>query len=324
MTKRMHLTGFMLYSPAPHMIMSWVYPHEKIRHNWYEMEYWSEIASTLERGKFDLFFFADAWGGGTNRHGNRYAIQWPNHDPGMLIPYLASKTKHLGFGLTMSTTFFQPYMLARQMATLDPDKIHRIDFKGKYFDVQGPLSVIPSPQGSPYLFQAGQSERGRIFALVTGTDQMRDFCDDIASRAEANGRDPREIKIIWAAQPIVADTNSEALERQQDIRERIPLEASLTLISGHMDYDVSGLDLDKPIGKLELSGLQGTLEAYQKSNPNVTLREMADSYLIGNDGGPMIGTGEQVAEYMQYLLEEGGGDGFQITRSYYAPDFFLT
>ncbi|HEX4889801.1 MAG TPA: hypothetical protein VFW37_05460 [Alphaproteobacteria bacterium] len=36
----------------------------------------------------------------------------------------------------------------------------------------------------------------------------------------------------------------------------------------------------------------------------------------------MIGTPEQVADHMVYLLEEGGGDGFQITPSYYAPDYF--
>lgn len=66
MAKKMHLTGFMLFAPAPHMIMSWVYPREKIRYQWYEPEYWETIAKTLERGKFDMFFFADGWAGGTN------------------------------------------------------------------------------------------------------------------------------------------------------------------------------------------------------------------------------------------------------------------
>ncbi len=47
MAKKMHLTGFMLFAPAPHMIMSWVYPREKIRYHWYEPEYWETIAKTL-------------------------------------------------------------------------------------------------------------------------------------------------------------------------------------------------------------------------------------------------------------------------------------
>ncbi len=191
--------------------------------------------------------------------------------------------------------------------------------------------ATPSPQRRPYLFQAGQSDRGRdfavehaecIFALATSTRQMRAFCDDIAARAEAHGRDPDDIKILWAAQPIVADTESEARARQQEIRARIPLEASLALMSSHFDYDLSGLDIDKPVGDLVVPGLRGTLDAYKASNPLVTLREIAGSYLSGSEDGLMIGTGEQVADHMQHLLEEGGGHGFQITPSYYAPDFF--
>ena len=399
MDKQMHLTGFMIYCPAPHMIMSWVYPRERIRHQWTEIEYWVEIAQTLERGKFDLFFFADGWGGGTNEASVRYAIQFPNSDPLCLVPYLAALTTRLGFGVTMSTTFYPPYMLARKLATLDhitkgrigwnivssiskgearnfgmndlpphderydradefmevcyklwnswdddalkmdmengvfadPSKIHKINHDGQYYRVQGPLTVIPSPQRRPYLFQAGQSERGRefaarhaecIFAAATGTRQMREFSEDIAARAERNGRDPRKVKIIWGAQPLVAETESEARSRQAEIRARIPLEASLALMSGHFNYDLSKLDIDQPVGDLKVPGTQGMLEAYTKSNPGITLRQIASSYLSGNDGGPMIGTASQVADHLVYLLEEGGGDGFQVTPSYYAPDYF--
>lgn len=398
MTKQMYLSGFTIFCPSPHQMMSWVYPREKIRHQWYEVEYWAEIARTLERGKFDMIFFADGWGISSNKETVRYAIQWPMHDPSVLIPYLAAVTENLGFAVTMSTTFFPPFMLARKLATMDhvtkgrigwnivnsiadtearnfgmaemrsrqdrydradeymdvcnklwssweddallmdmengifadPDKIHQIDFKGQYFDVQGPLTVIPSPQRRPYLFQAGQSPRGRTFAVdhaecifAFGTDaaQMRDFCNDIAARLDARGRDPKEIKIMWAAQPIVADTESEARARHQEIRERVPFEASLALLSNHFDLDITGFDIDKPVGDLQVPGVSGGLEAYKKTNPQVTLREIAGSYLASADER-MIGTAGQVADHMQYLLEEGGGDGFQITNSYYAPDYY--
>lgn len=119
MPKQMHLTGFMLFAPAPHMIMSWVYPKEKITYQWYETEYWESIAKTLERGKFDMFFFADGWAGGTNAAAVRYAIQFPNHDPVSLVSYLSAVTKKLGFAVTMSTTFYNPFMLTRKLATLD-------------------------------------------------------------------------------------------------------------------------------------------------------------------------------------------------------------
>ena len=399
MIRPMHLSGFMIYCPAPHMIMSWVYPRAKIRHQWTDVEYWVEIAQTLERGKFDLFFFADGWGGGTNDATVRYAIQFPTSDPLCLIPYLAAETTKLGFAATMSTTFYPPYMLARKLATLDhvtkgrigwnivssiakgearnfgmddlpphderydradeymevcyqlwnsweddallmdmengifadPAKIHKINFEGQWNRVQGPLTVIPSPQRQPYLFQAGQSERGRefaakhaecIFAAATGTKEMREFSDDIAARCERNGRDPGHLKILWGAQPLVADNEAEAQTRQREIRERIPLEASLALMSAHFNYNLNELDIDKPVGDLNVPGTQGMLEAYTQSKPDITLREIAGSYLSGSDGGSMVGTASQVADHLIYLLEEGGGDGFQITPSYYAPDYF--
>jgi len=399
MNKQMHLTGFMLYCPAPHMIMSWVYPREKIRHQWTEIEYWTEIAQTLERGKMDMFFFADGWGFSSNDATVRYGIQFPTSDPVCLVPYMAAVTRKLGFAMTMSTTFYPPYMLARKLSTLDhitkgrigwnivtsassaeaknfgmenlpphderydraddymdvcnklwnsweddallmdmengifadPSKVHKINHVGEHYKVQGPLTVIPSPQRQPYLFQAGQSPRGRefaarhaecIFAVGTSTRQMREFCDDIAARAERYGRDPKEIKIIWAAQPTVAETQAEAQNRQNEIRARIPIEASLSLMSGHFNYHFNVLDIDKPVGDLQVPGLQSLLDAYKASNPNVTLRDVASSYLIGSDTGPMIGTASQVADHLVYLMEEGGGDGFQITPSYYAPDYF--
>ncbi|MDO9459598.1 MAG: LLM class flavin-dependent oxidoreductase [Alphaproteobacteria bacterium] len=401
MIKQMHVTGFMIYCPAPHMIMSWVYPREKIRHQWTDVEYWVEIAQTLERGKMDMFFFADGWGGGTNDASVRYAIQFPASDPVSLVPYLAAVTKKLGLAVTMSTTFYPPFMLARKLATLDhitkgrigwnivtsvsrgearnfgmddmpphderydradeymevvnklweswdddallmdmengifadPAKVHKIDHAGQYYNVQGPLTVTPSPQRKPYIFQAGASERGRdfaarhaecVFAVANNTQQMRSFCDDIATRAEKYGRDPGQIKIIWGAQPLVAHSHSEALARQQEIRARIPIEASLALLGGHLNYNLNTLDIDLPIADLNLkiTGIQGMLEAAVKVDPNVTLRKMASTYLSGSDNGPMIGTAKQVADHMVYLMEEGGGDGFQITPSYYGPDYF--
>ncbi|MGC4253001.1 MAG: NtaA/DmoA family FMN-dependent monooxygenase, partial [Sphingobium sp.] len=47
---------------------------------------------------------------------------------------------------------------------IDPKKVHRVDFKGKYVSTAGPLNVPRSPQGRPVIMQAGASERGREFA----------------------------------------------------------------------------------------------------------------------------------------------------------------
>ena len=124
MNKMMHLTGFMVHCPAPHTLMSWIYPREKTRHYWYEPEYWQTIARTLERGKFDMFFFADQLAAYDAYKGDmeptlRYALQFPIHDPVVLVPALSTVTEKLGFAITMSATYYAPYMLVRKLSTLD-------------------------------------------------------------------------------------------------------------------------------------------------------------------------------------------------------------
>ncbi|MGO7258882.1 LLM class flavin-dependent oxidoreductase, partial [Rhizobium brockwellii] len=50
---------------------------------------------------------------------------------------------------------------------LDPDKVHLVDHKGKFFSVAGPLNVGRPVQGYPVIVQAGASEPGRELAART-------------------------------------------------------------------------------------------------------------------------------------------------------------
>ena len=47
---------------------------------------------------------------------------------------------------------------------IDPEKLHRLNHKGEFFSVQGPLTISRSKQGRPVLIQAGSSEAGKAFA----------------------------------------------------------------------------------------------------------------------------------------------------------------
>lgn len=397
----MHLTGFMIYCPAPHTMMSWVYPPEKIRYQWYEVGYWEEIARTLEAGCFDAFFFADGWGGG-NEVGVRYAVQWPAADPTVLVPRLSAVTRHLGFAVTMSTTFYPPYMLARKLATMDhvtegriawnvvtsinrgearrfgldalpahderydradeyldlslrlwsswdddallmdherglfadPTKVEHFDYQGRWYRSTGPLAVVPSPQRVPYLFQAGSSSRGRdfaarwaegVFASELSTSAMASFCADLYSRADKVGRDPKQLRVLWSASPIVAPTEAEARARHAEIAERIPIEAALAMMSGHLNVNLSALDPSTRLSEIEerVDGTKGMFAMWQRSGADPTIAEAARRYGSGGLGrNTLIGTPVQVADEMIELLAEGGGHGFQLTPSFYAPDYY--
>ena len=49
----------------------------------------------------------------------RQGLQIPNNDPAMVVPAMAAVTRHLGFGITFSTTYEPPFAWARRLSTLD-------------------------------------------------------------------------------------------------------------------------------------------------------------------------------------------------------------
>lgn len=45
--------------------------------------------------------------------------QWPVNEPLAVIPAMAAATQNLGFGVTISTAYEEPYHLARRLSTVD-------------------------------------------------------------------------------------------------------------------------------------------------------------------------------------------------------------
>ncbi|KAG8531918.1 uncharacterized protein KY384_003554 [Bacidia gigantensis] len=48
----------------------------------------------------------------------RSGAQWPVNEPLAIVPPMAAVTKNLGFGVTVATTYEQPYHLARRLSTI--------------------------------------------------------------------------------------------------------------------------------------------------------------------------------------------------------------
>jgi len=101
----------------------WRHPRDRSA-TYTDLEYWSELAQILEKGKFDGLFIADVLGvydvyHGTAEHAIRHATQIPLNDPLLVVPAMAQVTEHLGFGVTCSLTYEHPYPFTRRMSTLD-------------------------------------------------------------------------------------------------------------------------------------------------------------------------------------------------------------
>jgi FMN-dependent oxidoreductase (nitrilotriacetate monooxygenase family) len=78
------------------------------------------FAQTLERGKFDAFFMADHLAVlNMPMDALKRSATVTSFDPLTLLPALAVVTERLGLIATASTTFEQPYIIARKFASLD-------------------------------------------------------------------------------------------------------------------------------------------------------------------------------------------------------------
>lgn len=87
------------------------------------VQHYVRSAQIAERGKLDMIFFADGAGirQGDNPPGAlcRTGRDMIELEPTMLLPALAMVTSHVGLVTTASTTYNEPYNVARRFATLD-------------------------------------------------------------------------------------------------------------------------------------------------------------------------------------------------------------
>lgn len=86
----------------------------------HSLKYYIHLAKVAEAGLFDAIFFADAQGYRTIVGRDAYArVDAMRIDPLVLLGALAASTDRLGLICTLSTSYNEPYAVARRMATLD-------------------------------------------------------------------------------------------------------------------------------------------------------------------------------------------------------------
>lgn len=136
----------------------WRHPDAQ-NHRYATVDFWLETARALEAGGFDFLFFADVVGAldvyqGSPDASLRGAVEIPMADPLLLISALAHQTETLGYAVTASTTFEQPYLLARKFATLDLLTGGRIGFNVVTSALQSASENLgystPIPHGERY------------------------------------------------------------------------------------------------------------------------------------------------------------------------------
>lgn len=123
MTRQLRFNAFDMNCVGHQSPGLWAHPRDK-SWKYKDLDYWQDLARTLEKGVFDGIFIADVIGyydvyKGSNYHAIQQAAQIPVNDPLQLAAPIALVTEHLGIGITASTSFEHPYTFARRIATAD-------------------------------------------------------------------------------------------------------------------------------------------------------------------------------------------------------------
>ncbi len=206
---------------------------------------------------------------------------------------------------------------------VDSSKVKRIEHEGEFYKSRGPLNVVRSPQTGPAILQAGTSPKGKefaarhadaIFAIQPRAVDAAALRTDIRERAAAAGRDPDHCKLLFGAQPIIGESEQHAAELLDEHNELVPLDAGMTILSAHLDFDLSKLDPDEPMAERTEPELQRMRTRYlHPDGSSMTVAEVAQKHGQSVGIPQFVGTASTVADQMEAFVDEAGGDGFMLS-----------
>jgi FMN-dependent oxidoreductase (nitrilotriacetate monooxygenase family) len=117
MSDQMHICAFIM--ATGHHVASWRHPGVPLE-NGTNFQYWADLARTAERGKLDAIFLYDGAAiSNMPLEPMSRSDRATFFDPMTLLPALAVVTEKIGLVSTSSTTYDQPYYVARRYLSLD-------------------------------------------------------------------------------------------------------------------------------------------------------------------------------------------------------------
>ncbi len=401
--RQMVMVGFLQAQNCSNYPASWRHPDSAP--DFLTPAYYQRIGRILEEGKFHLAFFDDRLAM-PDRYGDDYkesvrnGVRVVKMDPIPILAAMSASTRCIGLGGTCSTTYFEPFHVARMFATLDlmtggragwnvvtslndseaanfgadslpehdtrydradefmevvlghwdtweddailldkergifadPEKVHPLGHKGRWFRSRGPFTVPPSPQGRPVIIQAGQSGRGRefavrwgeiVFAIFPSLEFGQRVYKETKELAAARGRDPDGFAIAPAIYVTVGETQAIAEDKAAFIENLARPIDTLALLSEALNYDFAQKKPDEVFSDEELAAISGlqairdrvvrlsgkknpTLDDFVKFSARGTLKEMPH----------FVGTPKQVADQMEAWFTGRACDGFVLAATH--------
>jgi N-acetyl-S-(2-succino)cysteine monooxygenase len=356
-----------------------------------------EIARIAERGKFDLLFISDSMVMDPGDHPSFLC----RFEPTTLITALSAVTTRIGLGATVSTSFAEPYNVARVFGSidhlsggraawnvvttsntkvaqnfgrdehlehelryaraeefvdvvrglwdcwddgaivadkisgqyLDAAKVRPLDYKGRFFQVKGPLNMSRCPQGHPVIIQAGGSPSGLelaartadvVFAVVQELESAKAAYANLKGRMAKFGRAPDEIAVLPGVMPIIGGSDAEAREKLAKLQAWLTPTNAAVLVASRIGYDVSGYPLDGPVPPPPPSEGGRTFHQvlYEMAQrEKMTLRDLYNLTAAARGHWVIAGTPATIAGTLEQWFVEKAADGYNILPPYFPGAF---
>jgi len=215
---------------------------------------------------------------------------------------------------------------------IDPNKVHRINFRGEHFSVAGPLNIARPIQGQIPLLTAGASERSKEFGaqyadIRFGTalhiDPAKAYYADIKGRLAKYGRSQDDQALLTGIACYVGHTSREAHDKYREIQTLSVTNYDLTNLSAALAVDLTKYTLDTPVADIEeLSTAPVTakriVEQAQSSfgTDKLTLRDVFLYFRRSGGGAEIVGDAKKVADVFEEWFQDRAADGFILFPPY--------
>ncbi|QHC58525.1 LLM class flavin-dependent oxidoreductase [Rathayibacter sp. VKM Ac-2760] len=223
----------------------------------------------------------------------------------------------------------------------DGARLRAVQHRGTHYSFDGPLNALPfgtgadADPGEPVIVSPGGSPRGIDFAGAQSEIQLALASLDIATvrgyrerartAAAAHGRNSDDLTILFVFKPIIVSSREEA-ERLVDASAH-PDDATLLAVaaaqSSDLETDLTVLDLDRPVdpsvfgehvSRGSIAGLYGGADADAPLRALLTAK--ARLGLIADRRG-VVGTAEEVADFVQELGDDADNDGIAFSGDFH-------
>ena len=207
----------------------------------------------------------------------------------------------------------------------DPAKLHPPRHHGPHFDVAGYLPFPRSPQGHPFLAQAGSSPAGvalaakfadGVFTPQRDIPSGIEFRATLRSQAAAGGRDPDHVRALPGLSFLLGGTEQEAQARREELEAAASGEFRWRNLANLAGLDFTTIDPDAPFPPSLLEDAPRTsfgASIYRlAAEEPTTFRAVAQKLSALPGGLDFTGTPEGLADLITDWWQAGACDGFTL------------